>query len=121
MDLLITIVLAVTIFTVIYKILPFKVHSGSKPVFVLFPKYVAKFNLSVSDVESSLINLEFKKSSNGVYTRGKVYGDFSAKAIKLSVELNEQSKEIKVYASFFGILFDTGDIWQLTSDIVGVK
>tara|TARA_R110000744_G_C19339674_1_gene559332 strand:- start:1350 stop:1733 length:384 start_codon:yes stop_codon:yes gene_type:complete len=119
MDTLLTIVIAVIAFTALYKVLPFKVHKSEKPKLSFFPKYIAKFNKPINDIESSLSALEFKKNESGIYTRGKVYGDFSAKAIKLAVELDDQSKEIKVYASFFGIFFDTGDIWQLTSDIIG--
>jgi len=121
MGTLLTIVIAVIVFTALYKVIPFKEHKESKPKFTFFPKYIAKFDKPINEIESTLVALEFEKNEDNMYTRGKVYGDFSAKAIKLSVELNEQSKEIKVYASFFGILFDTGDIWQLTSDIVGVK
>lgn len=118
LELLIIVTLAVIGFTVIYKIMPFKKIDSSKPKFTFFPKYTAKFEKPVSEIESALLTQEFKKGENGCYTRGKVYGDFSAKSIKLSVVVNEQSKEISVYASFFGILFDTGDIWQVTSDIL---
>jgi len=118
MDTLITIVVAVIAFTALYRVLPFKAHKKEKPKLSFFPKYIAKFNKPINDIESSLSDLEFKKNENGIYTRGKNYGDFSAKAIKLAVELDDQSKEIKVYASFFGIFFDTGDIWQVTSDII---
>jgi len=120
-ELLITASLAVIIFTALYKMLPFKKHEGIKPKLVFFPKYILSFNNTIDEIESSLTTLGFKKNIKGVFTRGKVYGDFSAKAIKLSVEVNEQTKEIKVYASFFGILFDTGDVWQVTADIVGKK
>ena len=60
----------------------------------------------------------FQKNKNGSYSRGKIYGDFSAKSIKLSVTINKKAKQVYVYASFFGVLFDTGDVWQVTSDIV---
>lgn len=118
LELLIIAVVAVAGFTAIYKVSPFKEYLPSKPRFVLFPKYQANFEKSIENIENSLTLLEFKKLENGMYSRGKVYGDFSAKAIKLAVEINEEEKQIKVYASFFGILFDTGDIWQVTSDIL---
>jgi hypothetical protein len=47
-----------------------------------------------------------------------VYGDFSANSIKLTVEVDENNKKVTVHASFFGILFDTGDVWQVMSDII---
>jgi len=34
------------------------------------------------------------------------------------VAIDAEKKLIWVYAPVFGILFDTGDIWQLTSDII---
>ncbi len=120
-ELLITAFLAVIIFTALYKILPFKKHEGIKPKLTFFPKYILSFNNTIDEIESSLTTLGFNKNIKGVFTRGKIYGDFSAKAIKLSVEVNEQTKEIKVYASFFGILFDTGAVWQVTADIVEQK
>ena len=118
LETLIIVVIAVVGFTFIYKIIPFKTWTNKKPKFSLLPKYVAKLDRPVTDLEAALEKIQFKKSKNGVYTRGKVYGDFSAKAIKLAVEINKEKNQIKVYASFIGILFDTGDIWQVTSDIV---
>ncbi len=118
LELLVIVVAAVIGFTVIYKIMPFKKFGSNKPKFTLFPKYIAKFEKPFSEIESALLAQEFKKNKNGNYSRGKVYGDFSAKSIKLSVVVDEESKEISVCASFFGILFDTGDIWQVTSDIL---
>jgi hypothetical protein len=118
LETVIIIVVVVVGMTVIYKLMPFKKFSVKKPKFTLFPKYVAKFDKPVSEIESSLLIQKFKKNESGGYSRGKVYGDFSAKLIKLSVVIDEQSQEISVYASFFGILFDTGDVWQVTSDIL---
>ena len=117
-ELLVIVVAAVIGFTVVYRMMPFREFGPNKPKFTLFPKYIAKFDRSIEEIESALLLQEFEKKDNGVYSRGKAYGDFSAKSIKLSVVVNEQSKEISVYASFSGILFDTGDIWQVTSDII---
>ena len=117
-ELIVIAVIAVCVFTAIYKIVPFKVWKENKPRFVFFPKYIAKFEPAVDAIESSLLELGFSKSAEDKFSRGKVYGDFSAKAIKLSVIIDKPSNKIKVYASFFGILFDTGDIWQVTSDII---
>lgn len=118
LELLVIVAVAVIGFTVVYKIMPFKKFGPNKPKFTLFPKYTAIFEKPIDEIESALLAQEFMKNENGSYSRGKVYGDFSAKSIKLSVTVNEQSKEVSVYASFFGILFDTGDIWQVTSDIL---
>ncbi len=109
---------AVGLFTLAYKFAPFKEHGTKKPKFTVFPKYIAKFDKSPMEIESALSALAFTKDDNGLYSRGKIFGDFSAKAIKLTVEVDEQDKEIKVYAAFFGVLMDTGDIWQVTTDIL---
>ena len=118
LELLIFVVIGVAGFTFIYKILPFKSWKNKKPKFTLFPKYIAQFNKPISEIEAALEKIQFKKNDNNVYTRGKIYGDFSAKAIKLSVEINEEQKQIKLYSSFFGVLFDTGDIWQVAAEII---
>lgn len=112
------VVIAVAGFTFLYKVFPFRNWGNKKPKFSLFPKYIAKFNKPVTEIEAALEKIEFVKVDEGRYTREKVYGDFSAKAIKLAVDIDKENNNIKVYASFFGILFDTGDIWQVTSDIV---
>jgi len=114
----IVVITAVTVFTVIYKIFPFKTFTVNKPSFALFPKYIATYNKPVSEIEKNLENLKFNQVDANTYSRGKIYGDFSAKAIKITVKINNEISQIKVYASFFGVAFDTGDIWQLTSDIV---
>jgi len=118
LELAIIVVIAMTGFTLIYKILPFRDWNNKKPKFALFPKYIAIFEKSTEEIESNLEKIQFKKESDNKYSRGKVYGDFSAKAIKLSADIDEDTKQIKVYSSFFGVLFDTGDIWQVTSDII---
>ena len=110
--------IAVAGFTFLYKLMPFKKYGPSKPKITLFPKYVADFEKPVEEIESALDSLQFRKKSDSLFTRGKIYGDFSARAIKLSVQIDKDQKQIKVYASFFGILFDTGDIWQVTTDIL---
>lgn len=115
---IITIIVVVVGFTLIYRILPFKKFENKKPKFCLFPKYVSNFDKTVASIESALEKLEFQMVDARTFTRGKVYGDLSAKSIKLTVKIDEEEKKMLVYASFFGILFDTGDIWQVTSDIV---
>ncbi len=109
---------AVGLFTLAYKFAPFEEYGPKKPKFTVFPKYIAKFDQPINKIESSLSALEFKKDKNGIYSRGKIYGDFSTKSIKLAVKVDEQDRELRVYASFFGVLMDTGDIWQVTTDIL---
>ena len=114
-------VLVVVVFTRTYKKLPFKNHHdvATKPKLTFFPKYIAGFDKSVEEIEDSLIALGFKATADpSFYYRGKVYGDLSAKRIKLSVQIDEQESQIKVQASSLGILYDMGDIWQITSEIL---
>ena len=119
LETIVTVTMVVVGFTLIYKLMPFKkFKDDAKPNFTLFPKYSANFDAPVSQIKETLEELGFKALNDTTYTRGKIYGDFSAKAIKLTVGINEEGKSIKIYASFFGILFDTGDIWQVTSDIL---
>lgn len=117
----ITIVLTVAVvvgFTLTYRSKPFKALEAVKPKFTLFPKYVVNLDRPIAEIELSLMKLGFKKGKNGAFSRGKIYGDFSAKSIKLSVDINEEEKRMTIHASFLGILFDTGDIWQVTTDII---
>jgi len=117
-ELVVVVTLAVAGSTVTYKFLPYKTWCHKKPKLALFPKYTAKFDKPTTEIISTLTKMQFNKNNNNVFTRGKVYGDFTAKAIQLSVEVDEENSQVKVYASFFGILFDTGDLWQVTSDII---
>lgn len=118
LELVATIIVGVTAFTIIYRLAPFKEWENIKPKISFFPKYVAKFDKPLGEIESSLEAIKFNKIDSSTFTRGKVYGDFSAKAIKLTVKVDDGSNEIRVYASVFGVLFDTGDLWQVTSDII---
>lgn len=103
----------------LYKFLPFKHHHGSRPIITLFPKYIATFQRPIEDIELSLAALGFKGTADpGFYYRGKTGGGFSAKSVKLSVKLDKENSTIKVQTSFLGILFDMGDIWQVTNDIL---
>ena len=111
----------VAISTAIYRAVSFKALNKSKPRLVFFPKYIAKHELSEDELEASLIQHKFIKNENGTFSRGKLFGDFSINLIKLAVEINTPEKELKIYSSFFGILFDTGDLWQETTDILNVQ
>jgi len=116
-----TTVLVVIAFTLIYKKLPFKQYRDfpTKPKLTFFPKFIASFDKPVEEIEDALTALGFKPTADpGFFYRGKVYGDLSAKRIKLAVQIDQEMRQIKVQASALGILFDTGDIWQLTSEIL---
>ena len=111
--------IALLVSTITYIILPFRILGNKKPRFTIFPKYVAKFDKSLSDIESALEKIGFKKINASTYTRGKFYGGFSGfKSLKLTVEIDEDNRQIKVYYSFIGFFYDSGHIWQFTSDLV---
>ncbi len=116
-EIIIFIVIAVAGFTLIYKLMPFRTWKNKKPKFTLFPKYIVGINKPIEEIESALIKNKFEKAGERKYTRGRIYGDFSAKEIKLSVCIDDKKKQIRLSASFFGVLFDNGDIWQVGADI----
>lgn len=116
--LVITAAAAVLGVSLIYKILPFKAWQKRKPKFTLFPKYVASFDRPLAEIKSALGRLQFNKTGALRFSRGKIAGDFSARHIRLAVAIDAEKKQVRIYAPVFGILFDTGDIWQLTSDII---
>lgn len=111
---------AVVIFTLIYRAVPYKQWITKKPSFVFFPKYTAQFSRPQEDIISNIrkMGFELKPGSTNIYARGKAYGDFSAKVMKLHVEIDHEQRSIKVHAPFLGVLFDTGDLWSITSNIL---
>jgi hypothetical protein len=96
-----------------------KALPAAKPKFVLFPKYLAKYQRTDDEIEKTLIELAFSRNPlTGLYTRGKVRNGIFSKSIKLTISVDREKKEVAVYSSFACILYDDGEIWQLTHDIV---
>lgn len=106
--------------TLIYRIAPYREWRNKKPRLVFFPKYTVEYSGEVADLISNIkdMGFELKNGSTNIYARGKPYGDFSAKALKLHIEIAENDKRIKVYAPFLGVFFDTGDLWSITLNAV---
>jgi len=103
----------------IYRQQPLKVLPATKPKFVLFPKYLAKYERDDDEIQKTLAELPFKQNPlTGFYTRGKVRNGIFSKSIKLTISVGREKKEVSVYSSFACILYDDGEIWQLTTDIV---
>ena len=98
---------------------PFRIWGNQEPKFVWFPKYNVKFDQPLSNITASLEKIGFVQSEgfDTIYTRGKIYGDFSAKHILLQVEISEDKKSFFLYAKTF-ILFDTGDLWRVCNQVV---
>ena len=111
--------LCLAVLTYIYRQQPLKALPATKPKFVLFPKYLAKYERDDDEIEKTLAELAFKQNPlTGLYTRGKVRNGIFSKSIKLTISVDREKKEVSVYSSFACILYDDGEIWQLTTDIV---
>ena len=105
---------AVSATTFIYHIYPFRKPGESKPKFALFPKYISCFSIPIEEVTSRIEESGFvaRKENPDDYDRGKIYGDFSAKLMKLRIRLDKEDSTVKVFAPYFWILFDNGDLWK---------
>ena len=116
---IIYILLALVGMTVIYRIVPYKKWTDTKPTLVLLPKYQADFSCPVDHIISNLKQQNFqpKGGSVDIYTRGSIWGQRGSTA-KLDVHINRDTKSIQIYASFMLILFDTGDTWKITNAIL---
>ena len=130
------IILLVTL-KISYTLRPPAQHSENKPTICFFPKYKTQINLSLEVVENSdpiralserLIPYGFRlyKSEKGFikFTKGSFLGElryFSGARMKLNLKftipLSQNSTVHVQYATFAGVLFDTGDLWNVTSDI----
>lgn len=99
-------------------------------------KYKTQINLSLEVVENSdpiralserLIPYGFRLSKSEKdfikFTKGSVLGEITFSGSKMKVNLKipiplSQSSTVYVqYAAFAGVLFDTGDLWEITYDI----
>ena len=115
---IIWILIVVIVTTLIYKIIPYRQWKSGKPKLVLFPRYVAQYSSQTEDLITNIKEMGFESRSrnSNSFMRGKAYGDFSAKWMKLEIRIDEREKEIKVFAPLFGIIFDNGDLWKIVSN-----
>jgi len=120
---IVVLVSCVGLLTVIYNRQPFKPLSAERPSFEFFPKYIANYEREFEEVELSIRQLGFRPNGKpNQYSRGTVRTGLTTKSIKLTIELDREKKQISIFSTFFGILFDNGDVWQLTNDaIVGLE
>ena len=111
--------LALVGMTIIYRIVPYKKWTDTKPKLVLLPKYQANFSCPVDHIISNLEQQNFqpKESSVDTYTRGTIWG-MRGSTMKLDVHINRDAKSIQIYTSSMLILFDTSDTWKITSAIL---
>ena len=103
-----------------------------KPRLKWFPKYEISIQLPRKVVKSDTPEEELEKilAESGFkidcwtresiqLTRGKSWGDFSAKLVKLRLTLPlplKESSSMKLEAADV-CLFDTGDLWELTNEL----
>ncbi|RUO34853.1 hypothetical protein [Aliidiomarina soli] len=125
MQALITIIAVLVFTTILYKAMPYRELSATKPGFVFFPKYKHRVAKPDSDfhVEEVMSSLGFRKkeSLNGItmYSRGSVLGDISIKLIKVNVTftpMNDGSLEYTVEPAWV-VAFDTGDHWLFSKEL----
>jgi hypothetical protein len=110
---------AVAFMTFLYRRQPLKRLTLVKPGLVLFPKYIASYQRGDADIELSIGQLGFRRNeTTGLYYRGTVRSGLNTKSISLTISVDRENKEISIYSTFFGILFDNGDIWKLAHDVV---
>ncbi|MFX1507947.1 MAG: hypothetical protein ACFFDC_17810 [Promethearchaeota archaeon] len=130
------IILLVTL-KICYTLRPPAQHSEKKPTISFFPKYKTHINLSLEVIENAnpihalaerLIPFGFRLSKSETdfiqFTKGSVFDElltFSGAKMKLilkfPIPLSQNSTVDVQYATFAGVLFDTGDLWKVTSDL----
>lgn len=116
---IVVLVSCVGLLTVLYRRQPLKTMIPVKPGFAFFPKYLAHYQRSDDEVMMTITQLGFTRNEmTGLYNRGTVRTGLSTKSVKLTLSIDLEKKEIAVYSSYFGILFDNGDIWQLMHDVI---
>jgi hypothetical protein len=120
LDIIFWVVGGVVLMTVMYRVVPFRELSEKKPRLAFFPKYSASYSGDAGQVTSNLKAMGFAPvpGKPHLYTRGKPYGDFSAKSLKLHFAIEESEKRVKVYAPLMGVFFDTGDLWQVADNAI---
>ncbi|MBD1546444.1 hypothetical protein [Roseibium aggregatum] len=99
-----------------YQRRPYKKIPARKPFIAFLPKYRVE-GIEADNVKANLDKLGFKKIEDGTYVRGKIFGEFSIKYIKLKVILSDNYFQIGAGGS--PIAFDTGDLWKLANSIAG--
>ena len=134
--LIIVILLVGLILKISYILRPPTQHSEKKPSFCFLPKFKTQINLSSEVLDNSdpiralsekLVPYGFRltKSEKDYikFSKGSGLGEitFSGPKIKhtlkFPIPLSQSSAVYVQYAAIAGVLFDTGDLWIITSDI----
>ena len=116
---LVALVSCVSLITTVYRRRPLLPLPPVKPRVVFFPKYIGSYQRDDADVEQTILQMGFKRNdSTGLYNRDKVRNGLRTKSIKLTIQMDRENKQVSVYSSYFGIVYDDGEIWQLTHDVL---
>ena len=116
---IVALVSCVGLITTLYRRRPLLPLPPVKPRFVFFPKYIGSYQRDDADVEQTILQMGFKRNdSKGLYNRDKVRNGLRTKSIKLTIQMDRENKQVSVYSSYFGIVYDDGEIWQLTHDVL---
>lgn len=123
MDIIFFAVGAIVLMTVVYRLAPFRGINENKPRVAFFPKYSGGYTGAKEDIVSNLKDMGFVAvpQKPNLYARGQPYGDFSAKSLRLHVSIDDSEKRVRVYAPFVGVLFDTGDLWQVATNAMRAR
>lgn len=129
MQMFLIVLISLVVITIIYKILPYREHGLVKPSFAILPKYKTCIEINEADgaivdyITRSFTQFGFKVSStnSGIisYSRGHVLGDFSIKLSKVNLtflQISESAGVLTIAAGWVSA-FDTGDHWQLLSEL----
>jgi len=128
-------VIALALLKVLYVLKSPISMPARKPLFCALPKYwaVVKVDTAIlgSDdptkvILSSLESLGFHVVNRGPLSvnlsRGHILGDFSMKIAKLNLRISlPPARETNLaieYGALFGIAFDTGDLWRVTTELI---
>jgi len=115
----------VAMFTLAYKVAPFRAAGEKKPLLALLPKYRKRIRIGCtpSELESRLASNGFSKSgtknNTTYYHRGSLLGEFSVKLIKVKLgiaELEDGMSDVTLEASWV-IACDTGDLWLFITEL----
>ena len=131
-NLIITVVVALVGFTILYKALPHRSLGYKKPFISLFPKYRTNVALPASvlnaqvpenELEKLLSTYGFEKKSQNTniakYSRGHILGDFSIKLAKVNLLVTtpeSDSVNVSIEAAWV-VAFDTGDFWKFLTEL----
>jgi len=128
MEIIITAVVVIVLFTLTYKLIPYRDLPDAKPGFALFPKYRTSIDWSpeapdVPELEEKFVRFGFRvcrSDENGMsFKRGQLLGDFTVKLLKLKCTISAPengSSSLSLEAGWM-IAFDTGDLWTFTSEL----